>query len=377
MVSFWGLEMRILVDGYELGPQGKGVGRVAKNILPLLATQLEDIYQEEVRLFVLTREVVLPFHRRSLQQVILPSRGGYFRWQNGPFWRTCRRLDPDLILAFNYTLPVICPWPSLLFVHDLSLLTHPEWFPRRTARWRGWLLRRSIRKASRIVVPSLATAAEITSSLKVKKEKMEIIFYGVEDKFKPAEEEAVRSWKEERGLTGRRLIGFLGAIFRRRNLPLLVSAVASLRQEWPDVFLYVVGQDRTYPPQNLASLLQQEWIRWDEFLPEVELGLFYSACDLFVYLSEYEGFGFPPLEALACGSLPVVLRRSSLQEIFHGLAIMVDEASVESVIQALRLGLTDEARRREIRQNFCLRREEFSWQRASQKLAQLIAELKT
>ncbi len=110
--------MRIVIDGYELGLGGAGVGRVARNIIPALASLLEDD-----RFFILTREVALSFSRPNGQQIILPEKKrGYFRWQNGPFWRTCLRLDPHLIIAFNYTLPVICPWPSLLFVHDISMV---------------------------------------------------------------------------------------------------------------------------------------------------------------------------------------------------------------------------------------------------------------
>jgi glycosyltransferase involved in cell wall biosynthesis len=363
--------MRIVVDGYELGPQGAGVGRVAKNILPALASR-----REETRFFVLTREIALPFSRQNIQQIVLPSSGGYFRWQNGPFWRACQQLDPDLILAFNYTLPLICPWPSLLFVHDLSLLSHPEWFPPRTARWRRLVLRYSLRRANLLIVPSKATAEEVDRHLKTKKNRVRIIYYGVEDKFNRARPEAVQRWKEARGLGSRRVIGFLGSIFRRRHLPLLVAAVNNLRPEWPDLFLYVVGQDRTHPAEDIASLLSPDWIRWDEFLPETDLPLFYSACEALAYLSEYEGFGLPPLEALACGTIPVVLNRSSLGEILKGMAEFVEETTVEAVTKALRRAITDETRGNEIRRNFETRREMFSWSQAAAKVADCLREIK-
>lgn len=356
-----------MVDGYELGPQGAGVGRVVKNILPKLSHELN-----EALFFVLTREVAIPFHSRFFHQVVLPSRGGYFRWQNGPFWRACRRLNPDLILAFNYTLPFLCPWPSVLFVHDVSLLSHPEWFPPKTARWRGLILRRSLRRARVVVVPSKATETEVLVHTRIEKEKIKLIYYGVEDKFEPVDREAVLRWKEARGLGSARVIGFLGSIFRRRHLPLLVAAVAEVRQKNPDILLYVVGQDRTYPPEDIPSHFDREWIKWDRYLPEAEMPLFYAACDVFAYLSEYEGFGLPPLEALACGSTPVVLNRSSLGEVFSDLAVLVDTPSVEAVAGALDRALNDVSTRAAIAEKFRQRRPEFSWQRASKELAELI-----
>lgn len=359
--------MKIVVDGYELGPHGAGVGRVVKNILPRLSNELSD-----AQFFVLTREVVVPFHSRFLHQLVLPSRGGYFRWQNGPFWRACWRLHPDLILAFNYTLPLYSPWPSVLFVHDVSILSHPEWFPSKTARWRGLVLRRSLRRARVVVVPSRATQDELLVHGRIEKEKIKLIYYGVEDKFEPVDGEAVLRWKKARGLGSARVIGFLGSIFRRRHLPLLVEAVAKLRKRNPDIFLYVIGQDRTYPPEDMATHFDRDWIKWDRYLPEAEIPLFYTACDVFAYLSEYEGFGLPPLEALACGSIPVVLNRSSLGEVFSDLAVLVDIPSVEAVSEALDRALNDVSTRVAIQEKFRGRRPEFSWDHASRELAALI-----
>lgn len=364
--------MRIVIDGYELGPGSTGVGRVARNIIPALASLFE-----EDRFFILTREVALPFSRPNGQQIILPSgKRGYFRWQNGLFWRACLRLEPHLIIAFNYTLPLICPWPSLLFVHDISMIVHPEWFPRKTARWRGWLLKRSLRQADEVIVPSGVTEKEIISHLKIKRDKIKVVYYGLEDKFQPVPEEDRRSFKQSRGLENRRIVGFLGSIFRRRNLPLLVEAVASLRVEFPDICLYVVGEDKTYPPEPISSLLNQEWIRWDKFLPEVELPLFYSTCDVFAYLSEYEGFGLPPLEALACGSVPIVLNRSSLGEIMVGLAFLVDEIKPGAVGQAIKEALVNPKKRQEIRKHFETRRLEFSWSRVASIVGEIILKFK-
>ncbi len=233
-----------------------------------------------------------------------------------------------------------------------------------------------MRQADEVVVPSRATEKEIVSHLKIKADKIKVIYYGLEDKFQPVSEDYRRGFKQSRGLADRRIVGFLGSIFRRRNLPLLVEAVNSLRAEFPDICLYIVGEDKTYPPEPVSSLLDQEWIRWDKFLPEVELPLFYSACDVFAYLSEYEGFGLPPLEALASGSVPVVLNCSSPGEIMAGLAFLVDEINPEAVARAIKEALVNQKKREEVKKNFETRRQEFSWSRVASVIAEIILKLK-
>lgn len=182
----------------------------------------------------------------------------------------------------------------------------------------------------------------------------------------------IRKWRESRGLKDRRVIGFLGSIFSRRNLPALVEAVDKLRTEFPGTILQIIGRDMTYPPQRIGCLLLQDCIRWEKSLEEQEIPLFYSALDAFAYLSDYEGFGLPPLEALACGTVPVVTATSSLKEVFQGMAIMVESADPEEVKLALKNALMDRNLKESCLGEFARKREHFSWERAAGEFASLI-----
>lgn len=360
--------MRIAVDGYELGQDAGGVGRVIDNILiPLFDLLPKDEF------LIYTKENIGRYSRPRVSERVLPSPGGYLRWQNGPFRRALKKAKPDLFVATNYILPFINPWKSVLIEHDISAVSHPEWYPRKYAITRRFLINRSLQKAILIVVPSEFTRSEILAFFNIKPEKIKVLGWGIEEKFRRAPEEKIIAWKQKKGLSGKKVIGFLGSIFKRRHIPCLVRAVGLLRGIFPETMLYLVGKDLTGSrPGEMAEILGQEWIRWEETLPEEDLPLFYSGLDAFAYLSEYEGFGFPPLEALACRTPVVLMRGSSLEEVFGDVAVMVGIPDERKVMEALQAVLTDEKMCLRLLNRFEQKRGQFSWQRAARELAFLL-----
>jgi glycosyltransferase involved in cell wall biosynthesis len=363
--------MKIAADGFELGGGARGVGRTILNIL----TRLPGLHPRDSFL-VYTKEEVGRSRLPGVSEVVLPSPGGYLRWLNGPLRRALRTDRPDIFLASNYVLPFFYRGASVLFEHDISAVSHPEWYSRKYALTRRLLVRRSLDRAAVVVVPSEFTRQEILSLFDLSPCKVKTIWYGVEDTFRRAPQDRVARWKEEKGLGGRRLVGFLGSIFRRRHVPELVRAVDRLRREMPDLGLFLVGE-------NLGGLDRAErrnvealpWVKWEADLPEDELPFFYSSLDVLAYLSEYEGFGFPPLEALACGTPAVVLDRTSLAEVCRGLAVMVETAAVDDIVMGLRVALDGRAAAVELVRNFEREKEKFSWARAAAEVSGLLTEL--
>ena len=365
--------MRIAADGYELGRGARGVGRVIQNFLRHLPGLLPE---DDV--FVYVREPAAPGRLPGLSESVLPRTGGYLRWLNGPLRRALRRDRPDVFIAANYVLPLFYGGPTVLMEHDISVVSHPEWYPRKYALSRRFLVGRSLARASAVVVPSDFTRREIQARFRVPDGKLSVIGYGVEDSFRRRPGAEVERWKGEKGLAGKRLVGFLGSIFRRRHVLELVRAVGRLRAELPDLAVHLVGE-------NLGGLNRTEcdevrslsWVRWDTTLAEADLPVYYSALDAFAYLSEYEGFGFPPLEALACGTPAVVLGRASLAEIFRDVAVTVETVAEDAVARGLRTALAGGSTRTGGRPDPAALRERFSWPKASAELAGLLSALKS
>ena len=365
--------MKIALDGYELGRDAKGVGRVIRNLL----LRLPELLPEDDFLLFTKENTGISLGYR-VEEHVLPPQGGYLRWQNGPLRKALKKANPDVLVASNYVLPLSCPWRSILIEHDISVISHPEWYPKKYAFTRRYLVRRSLDRADIAVVPSVFVEKEIRSFFRVGAHKIKVIGWGVEDGFRRASDDDVRRWREEKGLTGKKVIGFLGAIFKRRHVPELIGAVERLRQDSHEAELFIVGEDFGALGGGDSFLLGgQEWIRWEKSLPEEDLPLFYSSLNAFAYLSEYEGFGFPPLEALACGTPPVLLERSSLAEVFSGLAIMVKRPDEVEISSALKTALTEETTRSDILSEFERRKPQFSWARSARELAQLIGEMKS
>jgi len=359
--------LKIAVDCYEVGEYATGVGRVIHNVLTSLVSILSDH-----EFLVFARERIEKYNQDNVTQFVISSPKGYFRWQNGPFFRRLNRIKPDILVAPNYTLPFFNRWKSILFVHDVSFASHPEWFSKRESMVRKFLVKRSLIKTDAVVTGSEFSKDEMVMHFPVNPEKIKVFIYGIEEKFRRSTPSEIQEWKKRKGLKNNTIIGYLGAIFDRRNIPLLVESVNLLRKERPEAILYVVGENLTTShPRDMEKVLNREWIRWETHLEESELAHFYSSVDVFAYLSEYEGFGLPPLEALSCGTVSVLLNKTSLKEIYHNMAIVVDEPTVHNIKGALETAIKDRERKKSILDKFQEKKHQFSWEKIAREISLL------
>jgi hypothetical protein len=135
--------MKIAVDGYELGREAKGVGRTVHNIL----NRLIDLRPADT-FMVFSKEDIRRFDRPNVLYYVLPSAGGYLRWLNWPLRRALKIAEPNLLLATNYVLPLGRPWNSILFEHDVSVISLPEWYSRKYALTWKWIIWKSHKNAA-------------------------------------------------------------------------------------------------------------------------------------------------------------------------------------------------------------------------------------
>jgi glycosyltransferase involved in cell wall biosynthesis len=224
---------------------------------------------------------------------------------------------------------------------------------------------RSFKKAKVIFTDSDFSKAEIIKRTSVPADKVKRIHLGIDERFRRVAASEIKAWKAGHGLAGKRLIGFLGNFFKRRHIPEIIAAQEILRKRHPDTVLLLIGENHAVPENTLKK--NKSDFLWLRRLPENELNAFYSSLCLFLYISEYEGFGLPPMEALNCGTVSLLLRRSSLAELYGDTALFLERPDPELIAAAISGFLQqEEEARRQLLDRWQVRKPYFSWKRAAE-----------
>jgi glycosyltransferase involved in cell wall biosynthesis len=192
----------------------------------------------------------------------------------------------------------------------------------------------------------------------------------VEERFRPIDDgEALAEFRGQHGLPDRFIL-YLGTIEPRKNLLRLIDAYAELRRdrvtEWPLIIAGGRGWQDEAVFQRAAETSVARDIRFAGYVPDQELPLWYNAAALFVYPSEYEGFGLPVLEALACGAPVVTGDRSSIPEVAGDAAVLVDPSSTQAIRDGMACVLEDNSFRAQLATRGPQRAREFSWRRMAE-----------
>jgi glycosyltransferase involved in cell wall biosynthesis len=293
----------------------------------------------------------------------LPGSGGYSSWQDGPLRKKLAAGDFDLLFAPGNQLPFFYRGRSAVVVHDVAWRAMPGDFSPKERIGKDLKCRWSLKRAARVYTDAEFSKGELVRYYRVPPEKILVVPLAIEAGFRRCPGAETKAFKEKYGLRGEKTIGFLGSIFGRRHVRELIEAWDLLRRE-RDVTLIIVG--RNFAGSGMDGMLRREGIVWREWLPEEELNPFYSALDLFVYISDYEGFGFPPLEALACGTVPLLLPTSSLREMYRDLAVFAGAPEPAPLAKAIGSFLDGQAACSDrINANWQERKGYFSWPRVA------------
>jgi len=278
----------------------------------------------------------------------------------------------DLYHEPNY-VPLPFPGPLVMTVCDLSVLRYPESHPEQRVAWfkRGFLP--AIGRADRVITISHYVKQEIVDLLGVDPALIEVTHLAAGEQFRPVGPEAVERVLQARGLP-RQFLASVGTVEPRKNLPVLLRAYAKLPQELREAYPLVivgmqgwVGDSSHY--QDTARLAGElgvsEKIVFAGYLPDDELPSIYSGATAFIFPSLYEGFGLPPLEAMACGTPVVCTNASSLPEVAGDAALTVNPTDVEGLTAAMERVVTSEALRRDLSGRGLEQAKRFSWERCA------------
>lgn len=265
--------------------------------------------------------------------------------------------------------------PVIITVHDLITLAYHEQ-PELTGymtpyeKWFEHLTRRGLEKATFLIAISLQTRHDIMRFLNYPSERIGVIYQGIDQAiFQPRE--VPDAFYQQYNLKKKaRYLLYVGSDAPRKNLRRLIEAFALVSAHNPDLkLLKVGGASFVAQREQLQALIQrcglEGKVLFFEQVPEQALPSFYNVADLFVFPSLYEGFGLPPLEAMACGTPVVTSNQSSLPEVVGDAAIQVAPYDVQAIADGMMRVLSDKALAASLRQKGLVRANFFSWERTA------------
>lgn len=284
------------------------------------------------------------------------------------FWETSglpfsvRRDRLDLFHGTVNVLPGRISSRSVVTIHDLAFVRWPEQTPARRHRYLSVAAASAARRANRIIAVSEATKADLVELLDVDPAKIAVTHLGVEERFRPATEKQIRDAREVYSIDGPFIL-YVGTLEPRKNLPALLRAFAKVKHQFPHK-LALAGAEGwktkafhdAVRETNLGDRLQMLG-----FVDERDLPALYSAADLFVFPSLYEGFGLPVLEAMACATPVVTSNVSSLPEVAGDAALMIDPSDIDGLGNAIARALTVEPLRARMIRAGIQRAARFTW----------------
>jgi glycosyltransferase involved in cell wall biosynthesis len=365
---------RIAIDYTAALEQGGGIGRYTRELVRALAA-LDPT--TDYRLFT-----------AGYKSATLPaSPGQNFTWHPSRLntewlarlWHRARlplRIERwvgeiDLLHAPDFTLPPVRKGTrTILTVHDLSFVRAPETATPGLRAYLNQVVPRSVARADHILADSEATRQDLIDLYDTDPAKIDVLYSGVEARFRPIDEtEVLQMVRGKYGIGNDPYLFSVGTVQPRKNYARLAEALHRLDR--PDLKLVIAGgkgwlNDDLY--RTVQTLGMEEQVQFLGFADDADLPALYNGAEVFAYPALYEGFGLPPLEAMACGTPVVTANVSSLPEVVGEAGLAVDPTDVDAITSALERALDDDNLRAGLRERGLARARLFTWEQAAVQL---------
>lgn len=292
-------------------------------------------------------------------------------WEQLALPAVLRRINADLLHAPAFVGPLLSHKPQVITVHDLSFMRYPAFFRRGNRLYLRTMTGIACRRASAVIAVSDFTKQEVVNLLKVPDSRVHTIYHGVQPRFCPRPREEVARFRAQQGLP-ERFILYMGTLEPRKNLLTLLRAFARLHD--PTLHLVLAGgkgwlYDEIF--DEIAALGINEVVHLPGYVPSDMQALWYNAAMAFAYLSHYEGFGLPIIEAQACGTPVLTGNTTALPEAAGDAALLVPPENVEAVAEGLHRLIRDTALRDTLRQRGRNHAAQFTWEKTAAQTTRL------
>jgi len=251
----------------------------------------------------------------------------------------------DLLHSLGYVQPLLCPAKSVVTMLDLSFIRMPETFNPWNRLYLTTMASLSARRCHRIIAISESTRQDVIRYFGVPPGRVEVVYCGVDTQYRPIQDRALLDrFRADRHLPGRFIL-YLGTLEPRKNVGRLIEAYARARRQHGIPHKLVLGGAKGWLYGQIFARVGELGLERDvvfaSYIPYDELPLWYNCADIFIYPSLFEGFGLPPLEAMACGTPVITSSVSSLPEVVGEAAIIVDPLDVDALAGAIAKVLDD------------------------------------
>ena len=274
--------------------------------------------------------------------------------------------DVDLVHGLSYVLPRARKAKKVLTVYDLTFMLVPQTHPFSRQKFLPALVKRSVRDADAIIAISESTKQDILRVFHVPDHKVTVTYLGVDHStFNPnAPRSAIEKVKKKFSIT-KNYIFYLGTIEPRKNVDILLRAFQEVRRRTNREFQLVLSGKIGWKVENLMkairALAESGDLVYTGYISEDEAAYLYNGAEVFVYPSQYEGFGIPVLEAMACGCPVIASNSSSLPEVVGDAGVLVEPNNMEELSEAIVKVLHDGGLRRALKEKGIQRAAQFDW----------------
>ncbi|MGC9349129.1 MAG: glycosyltransferase family 4 protein [Anaerolineae bacterium] len=293
-----------------------------------------------------------PWRRLLWEQAVMPG------------W--LRRLQVDLLHAPAFVGPLLTRRRQVITVHDLSFLRYPEYFRRGNRTYLRMMTRLACRRATAVIAVSDFTAGEVVRLLGVPEDRVFRVYNGVDPRFRPLPEAEVARFRREEGLPDRFVLA-MGTLEPRKNLIRLIRAFARLKD--PGLHLVLAGGCGWFYGDIFAEVEHfglVDRVHFPGYVSAESQPFWYNAARASAYVSMYEGFGLPVVEALACGTPTLTSSTTSLPEVGGDSVLTVPPDDEAAMADALHTLVSDEGVRGQLRQQGLERAAAFSWKKTAE-----------
>ena len=364
--------MRVGLDAIPLVAAKTGIGHYTDALADALARACPD------HSYTLLSPFDFPFETNghlngasrppNLIKQFLPTRSIFRHW-----WLigtpALLRITPfDVFHGTNYCIPVFAPCPTVVTIHDLSLFTQAHTHENANVRRGKRRMPLMAHRSTLIIVPSEWTKRETMQFLKVKEHKLRVIPEAARPHLRPQREDEMLPVLERLGIHGPFLL-YVGTIEPRKNLLTLIRAYDDLLRSTDHRPQLVLAGGKGWLFDEVFQLVEelrlQDQVKFTGYVHDDDLPALYSAAQAFVYPSLYEGFGLPPLEAMACGAPVITSNVTSLPEVVGKAGLTHAPEDAQALTQAMVTLLSDVSTRDHFREAGLARAQQFSWEGAA------------